>query len=107
MYARKVTLKLKPNKSADFTKRLEADVIPLLRKQKGFQDEIAFTANEGKDAFGISLWDRKESADAYHQGEYSQVKKMMEDLTDGQAHVEGYEVSASTVVRKAPAAEAK
>ena len=99
-------MKLKPNKSADFTKRLEADVIPLLRKQKGFQDEIAFAANGGKEAFGISLWDRKESAEAYDRGDYSQVKKMMENVIDGQAHVDGYEVSASTFL-KAPAAELK
>jgi hypothetical protein len=83
MYARKVTMKLKPNKSADFTKRLEADVIPLLRKQKGFQDEIAFAANGGREAFGISLWDRKESAE-------------LENVIDGEAHVHGYEVSTST-----------
>lgn len=96
MYARKVTMKLMPNKSADFTKRLEGDVIPLLRKQKGFQDEIAFAANGGREAFGISLWDRKESAEAYDRGEYSQVKKLLENVIDGEAHVHGYEVSTST-----------
>jgi hypothetical protein len=89
-------MKLKPNTAADFTKRLEADVIPLLRKQKGFQDEIAFATKEGKEAFGISLWDRKESAEAYGQGDYSQVKKLMENVIDGEARVEGYEVSTST-----------
>lgn len=106
MYARKVTMKLKPNKSVDFTKRLEADVIPLLRKQKGFQDEIAFTGSEGTEAFGISLWDRKESAEAYDRGEYSQVKKLLENVIDGQAHVDGYEVSASTLL-KAPTSNIK
>lgn len=96
MYARKVTLKLKPNTSDEFRKRLESEVIPLLRKQKGFQDEIAFAANEGEEAFGISLWDSKESAEAYHRGDYSQVKTMMEEVIDGEAHVHEYEVSTST-----------
>jgi hypothetical protein len=106
MYARKVTMKLKPNKSAEFTKRLEADVIPLLRKQKGFQNEIAFAANGGKEAFGISLWDRKESADAYEKNTYAQVTKMMESVIDGTPDVDGYEVSASTFP-KSPAAHTK
>ena len=99
MYVRKVAMKLKPNASADFTKHLEADVIPLLRKQKGFQDEIAFASDERRRAFGISLWDSKESADVYSRGDYAQVKKIMASVIDGKAHVRGYEVSTSTFHR--------
>lgn len=38
MFARRVSMHLKPNSAAEFTRRLETDIIPLLRKQKGFQD---------------------------------------------------------------------
>jgi hypothetical protein len=44
MFARKVHMHLKPNSIAEFTQRLEKDILPLLRKQKGFQDEITFVA---------------------------------------------------------------
>ena len=40
----------------------------MLRKQKGFQDEITFVGPAGTEAFGVSLWDNKESADAYSRG---------------------------------------
>jgi hypothetical protein len=100
MYARRVTLKLKPNATADFTKRLEKEIIPLLRKQEGFRDEIVFASKEGAETFGISLWDRKENAEAYGRGDYSKVKKLMESLTEGEAHVDGYEVSTSTLHKK-------
>jgi hypothetical protein len=40
MYARRVSLQLKPNSTAEFTQRLEKQVIPMLRKQNGFKDEI-------------------------------------------------------------------
>ena len=40
MFARKVSMHLKPNSVAEFTQRVEKDVLPLLRKQKGFKDEI-------------------------------------------------------------------
>ena len=42
MFARSVSLYLKPNSVAEFTRAIENEVIPLLRKQKGFQDEITF-----------------------------------------------------------------
>jgi len=96
MFARRVTLNLKPNSAAEFTQRLEKEVIPMLRKQKGFQDEITFVVPAGTEAFGVSLWDNKESADAYSRGSYAEVTKMLEKLVDGTPRVETYEVSNST-----------
>ena len=52
MFARKVYMHLKPNSVAEFTQRLEKDVLPLLRKQKGFQDEITLVGHGGTEAFG-------------------------------------------------------
>ena len=40
MFARRVNLHLKPNSVAELTQRLEKEIIPRLRKEKGFQDEI-------------------------------------------------------------------
>ncbi|PYV22410.1 MAG: hypothetical protein DMG24_16880, partial [Acidobacteria bacterium] len=65
MFARSVSLRLKPNSVAEFTRTLENEIIPLLRKQKGFQDEITLVAPGGLEAIGISLWDQKENAEAY------------------------------------------
>jgi len=52
MFARRVYMHLKPNTVADFTQKLEREIIPLLRKQKGFQDEISFIGHGGTEAFG-------------------------------------------------------
>ena len=57
MYARRVTLNLKPNSTVEFTQKLEKEIIPMLQKQKGFKDEITFVVPGRTDAFGISLWD--------------------------------------------------
>src|SRR2546430_12702840 len=65
----------------------------MLRKQKGFQDEITFVAPAGKEAFGVSLWDNKESADAYNRGSYAEVTKILEKLVDGTPRADTYEVS--------------
>jgi hypothetical protein len=44
MFTRRVSMHLKPNSVAESTHRIEKDILPLLRKQKGFQDEITFVA---------------------------------------------------------------
>ena len=96
MFARRVSMQLKPNTTAQLTQKMESEVIPMLRKQKGFQDEISFVATGGAKAFGISLWDRPESADAYSRETYPQVVKILEKFLEGTPQVDTYEVSNST-----------
>ena len=40
MYARNVSFRLKSNMQSDYTRTFENQILPLLRKQKGFKDEI-------------------------------------------------------------------
>lgn len=106
MYARRVSMKLKPNSTIEFTQRLEKEVIPMLRKQSGFRDEITFVVPGGTEAFGVSLWDNKGSADTYNRGPYAEVTKILAKLVDGTPRVETYEVLNSTCHKIAAAATA-
>jgi len=106
MFARRVFLRLKPNSVAELTQRLEKEIIPLLRKQKGFQDEITFVGQGGKEAFGISLWDNAENAEAYNRGAYSEVTKILASVVEGPAQVETFEVANSTFHKIAAAVTA-
>jgi len=97
MFARRVYMHLKPNSVAEFTQRLEKDILPLLRKQKGFQDEITFVGQGGREAFGISLWDTPENAEAYNRGTYPEVTKFLATVVEGAApQVETFNVTNST-----------
>jgi heme-degrading monooxygenase HmoA len=96
MYARNVTLHLKANKGADFTRTLENDVLPMLRKQAGFKDEITFLADDNTEAVAISLWDKKENAEAYSRDTYPAVLQTLERVVEGTPEVDSYEVSNST-----------
>jgi hypothetical protein len=96
MFARNVTIQLKPNSSAAFTKQIENETIPTLRKQKGFQGEITFLAPGGGEAVGISLWDKKENADAYAKDVYPEVLKNLNKFVEGTPKVQTYEVANST-----------
>jgi heme-degrading monooxygenase HmoA len=96
MYARNVTLHLKADKASEFTRTLENDVLPMLRKQTGFKDEITFLATEGNEVVAISLWEKRENAEAYSRDTYPAVLRTLERLVEGTPEVDSYEVSNST-----------
>ena len=96
MFSRNVSIRLKPNCVAEFTRTLDQEILPLLRKQNGFQGEIAFVAPNGTEAVGISLWDRKENAEAYSRETYPAVLKALAKVVDGTPQVQIYEVCNST-----------
>ena len=106
MFARRVSMQLKPNSVVEFTQRVEKDVFPLLRKQTGFQGEITFVAPGETNAFGISLWDNKETAEAYNRATYPEVTKLLTKVVEGTPQVETYEVCNSTFHKIAAAVAA-
>jgi hypothetical protein len=96
MFARSISFHLKPGRAAEFTQLFDKEIIPMLRKQKGFQDEIALIAPGGADAVGISVWDVKESAETYARDAYPDVLKALAPVVEGTPQVQTYEVSNST-----------
>jgi hypothetical protein len=74
----------------------DRDILPLLQKQNGFNDEIVFVDQDGKQVLAISLWDRKENADSYSRETYPQVLKSLARVIEGTPQVRGYEVAIST-----------
>ena len=96
MFAREVTIHLKPDSQTKFTQTIEKVIIPLLRLQRGFKDEIALVVSGGRKAVAISMWDQKENAETYNSTKYPEVLKAMVDVIEGTPKVETYEVSNST-----------
>src|ERR1700733_14801298 len=98
MFARHVTMHLKPNTRAEFTQTIENEILPLLKKQNGFQDEIVFVdPSSGTEGADISLWDKKEDPEAYHRGSYPEVLKALAKVIDGTPEVRNFEVANSTL----------
>ena len=106
MFARRVYMHLKPNSVPEFTERLEKDILPLLRKQRGFQDEITFVGQGGREAFAISLWDKAENAEAYNRETYPEVTKFLATVIEGAPQIETFNVANSTFHKVAAAAAA-
>ena len=97
MFARSVTVRLRPNSVAEFNRTMEKDILPLLQRQKGFQDEFTLVASNGSEAVGISVWDQKQDAEAYQRTTYSQVQQLLSKVVEGTPQVQTYEVGTSTV----------
>ena len=102
MYTRNVSMKLKANSAKEFTRTLENEVIPVLRKQKGFKDEITLVAPERNEAVAISFWDKKEDAEAYKREKYPEILKTLSKVVEGTPKVESFEVANSTSTRSPP-----
>ena len=96
MYARNVSFHLKSNMLADYTRAFDKDILPLLRKQNGFKDEITFSGPGGIDVTAISLWDNKTNADNYNTNSYPEVLKVMARFIEGAPKVRTSDVVNST-----------
>ena len=96
MFARKVSIRLKKESLAEFTKTLEQQIVPMLRKQKGFKDELVLAVAGGNDVLAISLWETQADAEAYHNAEYQNVLTALEPVIEGTPRVGTPEILHST-----------
>ncbi len=96
MYARNVSFRLKSNTHSDYTRTFENQILPLLRKQKGFNNEITLSNPSSQDAVSISLWENKANADDYNTNTYPQVLKTLANVIDGMPRVQTFEEVIST-----------
>jgi hypothetical protein len=106
MFARSVSIRLRPNSVAAFTQTIETEILPVLRKQNGFEDALTFIVSGGGEAIATSLWDRKENADVYTRDGYPGVLKSLAKVIEGTPTVHTYEVSNSTFHKIAAAVAA-
>jgi quinol monooxygenase YgiN len=90
-FARNVQFQLKAGKETEFTTLFEKDVLPMLRKQHGFQEYVSLVNPQG--FVGISLWDDRKSVDAYQTETYPQVLAKLTTVIEGTPRVENYETA--------------
>ena len=104
MFARNIFVHLKSNMLSDYTRTFEKDTLPLLRKQKGFRDEITVSNPSSLDVIAISLWETRADAEAYNTSTYPEVLKTFARMIDGTPKVQTFEAVTSTFHKVAVAA---
>jgi heme-degrading monooxygenase HmoA len=96
MFARHITWQLKPHLAKEFPVTFEKEIVPLLKKQKGFMDELLLVTPEKKELVAISLWETKEHAEIYHRELYPKVEKMLEKYFEGAPAIKHFEEQYAT-----------
>ena len=104
MFARTVSIHLKSNMLSDYNRTFDKDILPLLRKQKGFRDEITLSNPSSLDAIAISLWENRVDAEAYNTNTYPEVLKTLARMIDGTPKIQTFEAVTSTFHKVAVAA---
>src|ERR1700730_9528096 len=104
MFARNVSFRLKSNMHSDYTRTLENEILPLLRKQKGFKEELTLSNPSNPEVISISLWDNKANADAYSTSTYPEVLRKLATMIDGTPKVQTFEAVTPTFHKVAVAA---
>ena len=97
MFGRQVTLKLKANSATELNRIAEAEILPILRKQKGFLDETILIAPERSEAIVNNFWVTKADAEAYTRTAYPEVLKTLSKVIDGTPTVKTFEFASSTL----------
>ena len=96
MFARNVSFHLKSAMLSDYTRIFENEILPLLRKQKGFKDEITLSNPGSQHVIAISLWESKGNAEAYNTNTYPEVLKAFARMIDGTPKVQTFGAVTST-----------
>jgi len=103
MFVRKVSMRLKSEGASEFIRKMENEIIPLLRAQKGFLDEMTLLAQSGKEIYAYSFWESSTDAEMYDKNEFARVTGMLSGVIEGALRVHTYMVANSTFHRMAVA----
>jgi heme-degrading monooxygenase HmoA len=100
MFTRIVELTTKPGKNRELPDTANDKVLPILKKQKGFVDEMVLVSDkEDNRVLGLSFWNTKEDAEQYHRAEYPKVQEILRPLLEAEPVIRTFEVHTSTTHR--------
>jgi len=94
---------LKPDRAGDFIQKMEKEIIPLLRLQQGFLDEITLISQSGKEVYAYSFWENSADAERYDKNVFAQVTNLLAGIIDGTLRIHTYMVANSTFHKMAAA----
>ncbi|HET9531253.1 MAG TPA: antibiotic biosynthesis monooxygenase [Blastocatellia bacterium] len=92
MFARHVSIRLRADSIPRFIRVITSEVVPLLREQKGFLDQIIFLSPDRPEALVITFWDDRESEEAFDRTLNPEVTRSLSEVIEGSPKVERFEV---------------
>lgn len=90
MFARKVSVRLRPDAAGQFLEKMENEIIRLLRKQRDFLDELTLISQSGKEIYAYSFWECSEDAARYDRTAFGEVTNILTSVIEGVVRVHTY-----------------
>ncbi len=100
MYLLLIEGSVKPGKKNDFINAWKTEILPNLKKQHGFVDEILnFGTTDPERAVGLSFWKTQEDAERYHREVMPRLTNNLQQVITGPPTVRPFSVEASETFR--------
>ena len=98
MFTRVVEIHTKTGKARDFNATLNEKVLPILKKESGFVDEITLVSSTEPDRIlALSFWESEKDAVRYNNEQFPKVNEIIRPLLETGPKVETFNVDISTM----------
>jgi heme-degrading monooxygenase HmoA len=94
--ARSVRFDLAPDKSDEFHSLFRNEVLPILKKQDGFKDELLLVQDQH--VLAISVWNDLDSARKYESTTYPQLDRTLRPVMSGKPTVETFKYDSLSTI---------
>lgn len=94
--ARSVRFDIATNKNEEFQTLFKNEILPILKKQEGFKDELLLVKDQH--VLAISVWNDLASASKYESGTYPQLDKKLRPVMAGNATVETFKYNSMSTI---------
>ena len=97
MFTRQITMRLKKGAAPELARLVERVIIPMMRQQKGFRDEITLVAPDRLEAVSTSFWDTAEDAEEFNLKAYPAVLESLSRVVEKNPKAVTFKVTNSTL----------
>lgn len=94
--ARSVRFDIATNKNDEFHTLFKNEVLPILKKQDGFKNELLLVQDQH--VLAISVWNTADAARKYESATYPQVDKALRPVMSGKPTVETYQFDSLSTI---------
>jgi heme-degrading monooxygenase HmoA len=94
--ARSIRFDIAPNRNEEFHTLFRDEVLPILKKQDGFRDELLLVQDQH--VLAISVWNDMDSARKYESATYPQLDKALRPVMSGKATVETFKFDSLSTI---------
>jgi heme-degrading monooxygenase HmoA len=94
--ARSIRFDIAPDKNDEFHALFRNEILPTLKKQDGFKDELLLVKDQH--VLAISVWNNVDSARKYETSTYPQLDKKLRPVMSGNPTVETFKYDSLSTV---------